>query len=371
MHLGPLNICPIAEADLPDVATFLTNRLLRDGGDTPGEVPIDMTADATLQHLRWRLLANPARAAQMDFGQCVRDDSGRVVGTVLAFPERFWLRDKRLLGLCFVDFFVDIEARGVGFFMFRRYLQASGADFLFSTTCNRNSGAFWEKLGGSPIPESACEFILPVRFGPVCEAFAVWRKWPELVVKLAKAAGVVATPFLAPKSTGTVLRMQACRDWDRLAALAQRHRNPDVMTCERSREYLQWRYDQTASSTRKEVFHCQDKHGNEGWFAVGQGYRGKRRQIMAWTLLDLVWPRTGCDLMSVLSGVLDICAPRADIIVIPGRAALGCDLATLGLRQRRFEGPRSYIIRHQNTHESSRILADITDLVASDGDTAD
>ena len=90
--------------------------------------------------------------------------------------------------------------------------------------------------------------------------------------------------------------------------------------------------------------------------------------IRAWTLLDVVWPRTGFDLTSVIYAMVESCVHQADMIVFKGRKAYNRELAALGFMQREFEDPRVFV---KGTREFDQPLADIADIVPADGDMMD
>ncbi|MEE8585302.1 MAG: hypothetical protein V3T83_10670, partial [Acidobacteriota bacterium] len=186
------------------------------------------------------------------------------------FPARFCLGDRKLTGLGSGSFFVEREARLAAFFAFRRYLGLPGFDFWFANTCNQNSSPLWAKLGGWPVPDSQFEYLMPLHLGPVLEALAERRRCLRWASRLARLGGSLATPVLKPRPTKSGLRVEPCRDWQRLAALAPRPREPPALCADRSARLLQWRYEDCPEPSRIHLYHFQDSGGIEGWFALGE-----------------------------------------------------------------------------------------------------
>jgi len=354
---------PVLESDLPEVARFLPDWW---GQGTPESDRAN--PEEILRHLVWRLVKNPARQSDTEVGQCIRDTDGRVVGTILYFPEWFLLGDRRLRGLCASSFFVEPPVRMLAFFVFRRFLRIPGFDFWFGTSNNTDGGRVWDKLGGAAVRESAVEYILPVHLGRVMEAVSEGRSWSRIVTPLFTLLGTLATPFLAPRPKGCLPTVEVCRDWERLAYLATQHRDPEVLTCERSVEFLRWRYGESPSPFPKVVYRFDDGKGNEGWFSIGRALRGCQKQVRTVTILDVVWPKRAVTVADIISTVVECSGSDIDMIVGSYRRFFGDGWRSLGFRQRKYGGPRTYIV---SDCPPSTELAEAADFVPGDGDTAD
>lgn len=356
-------IQPVTERELTEVAQFLSpwwnehraalNRM------EPAEIG---------KHLKWRLADNPAARGDPQIGYCARNKNGRIVGTILFIPGEFRLDRRKLTGLCGSSLVVEPPPRMLGFFLFHRFLRTPGYDFCFGTTNNIKAGALWKKLGGHAVTESQYEYLLPFRLGSLLECAAESRNWSRFAASVLRVAGSRMMPLLWYKRNGHSLSVKPCHDWDRLAYLAEMHRNPGVLTAERSGEVLQWRYESSPSCSAKEIYSFRSRTGAEGWFSLCETRRGKGRQFHAMMLMDLVWPRRRVDLAEILSAIADCCAGCADALVVPGREQISSELGRFRMIRRKFPEPRGYVLASDGSGEA---LAGVADFVGSDGDTAE
>ena len=145
---------PVTSDCLPAVARFLADFRGRDARATEEGEPV--SEPYYMKKLTWRLLDNPHRLDQVPLGQCVRGENGAILGVHLQHPTRFLLGDKRLVGLCSGDFFIDPMARIQGFFMFRQFLHAPHVDFCYALTCNANSSKLWQTQRVPAVPD--CQY---------------------------------------------------------------------------------------------------------------------------------------------------------------------------------------------------------------------
>ena len=154
-------IQPVLSSALPDVAGFL--RRWRDNQAEGSSVPHPVREGSLSieRRLRWLLVENPVTTDGSQHGFCIRDHLGIIRGLTLSFPAAFLAADQRLLGLCSGSFFVEPQARTLGYYLFKKYLSSPGYSFFFATTCNANSGALWGRLGGCAVPNSETERITP------------------------------------------------------------------------------------------------------------------------------------------------------------------------------------------------------------------
>jgi hypothetical protein len=129
--MSHLESCPISEDSLPEVAEHLSTCQIQDSTPASSGIALRKSPAQILSRLQWRLVNNPARRADLDFGVCIRSESGTIVGTHISYPERFVYSHKQLLGLCGAHFFVNPVARMQGFFMLRRFLNTKGVDVFF------------------------------------------------------------------------------------------------------------------------------------------------------------------------------------------------------------------------------------------------
>jgi hypothetical protein len=358
-------IASIRENDLPDVAAFLaTSEAAREAKSDAA----DRSIESILRRLRWRLLENPARFSD-DLGQCLHSATGPIVGVNLSIPCWFRLGEQRLRGLCGGSFFVEAPARMQGFFLFRRFLKTAGADFVFATTCNATAGALWQKLGGRAVPDSDCRWALILNAAPLAEELALRKRAGKMVAAMSRMVGHLAGPIFTPGKGRPRVSSRACRDWDRLASLAAKNRDPSVLTCERSAAHLAWRYEQSPASERHQVYEFADPAGNFGWLAVGrQPNSGLRRQVRNYAILDVVRPRTAAGGDSLLDALSELYADRADRIEVPATLARHSSLG----RPRLWKRPNGFAVAYvlgNGTAPGS--FPEIADLYPADGDSAD
>jgi hypothetical protein len=359
------DIASIRENDLPDIAAFLATSEAARGAKSDVD---NRSIESIFPRVRWRLLENPAHFAD-DLGQCLRSTTGTIVGVNLSIPCWFRLGDQRLRGVGGGSFFVETRARMQGFFLFRRFLKTAGADFVFATTCNASAGALWQKLGGRAVPDSDCRWALILHAAPMAEELALRKGAGKAAAALSRMAGHLAAPLFAPGKGQPRVSLRPCRDWDRLASLAARNRDPSVLTCERSAPHLAWRYEQSPASERHQVYEFAEPGGSSGWLAVGrQPNSGVRKQIRNYTVLDVVRPRTGAGTDSLLDALSELYADRADRIEVPATLARHSSLG----RPRLWKRPNGFAAAYVLGGGTLQCpLAEVADLYPADGDSAD
>ena len=265
-------------------------------------------------------------------------------------------------------FFVATAARMQGFFMLRRAFNARAADILFATTCNSNSAPLWQKLGGQCVPDSAFEYLLPLRLAPIVEDVARRRDWPGPVIALARLGGMILSPFGSAKRRGVSgIRFQETRDWDLLARVSEACRDPTVLSIERSPQYLRWRFARTPARALTDLLFFTLPNGREGWCAIQRSLRGRRGQIRTATLLDLVWPRGEFDVKEFLEGLAAYHDAHCDMIALQGPCGLWSAQRIARLRRRDLETPRAWFKVLSKTIPTVAL----TELYPADGDSFD
>lgn len=320
------------------------------------------------RHLRWLLVENPGQVPKAALGACLRSSEGVIAGLILFFSSSFVWGNEKLSGLCSGSFFVDQTARMQGYFLFRRYLNEADCDFLFATTCNPSSGALWKRFGGWPVPASEFEDVLPIRFGPIARAFALSKGWRSLAVRFSEGMGVSATPLLkAQRLWSPNVTIQPCRDWDYLAGLAEKYRNPNQLTSARSSKYLQWRYERNPATHSNEVYSFHEPQGSEGWFAVDTTIRGRTGQVRTLRLLDVVCAETIPAIKSVISAVVRLGTGRSDMILLTGRLMPQLKKTGYVSFRRKLDEPQCYVIA---SNGRGKLLAEHAAFVLADGDSA-
>ncbi len=358
-------IDPLGEEDLDSVAQFLVEAASWNRDSTASSKERDpRSPGVVLQNLRWRLLRNPARRSEL--GLCLRDTNHTLLGVMLYFPSLFVMHDQRVLGLGSGGFYVDPRARLQGFYMFRKSLKTSGVDFFFATTCNAASGQLWEKLGGTPAQDAFETYTLMIRAEAVAEEYAMRRHFRGLPLSVARLAGRLATPLLSLGRRRSTISFCRTNDWERLADLAAQHRPRDALTCDRSIEYLRWRYEQSPGAARNEVFEFRDRHDHSGWFvAQSQPNEGAEKNIRRYSILDLVYPRDSLDPASLIDAIAASFGHRADLVDLPRTVAKQSHIRAPKLWRRRNPFAVSYTISSKSWTPP---LTEILDLVPADGD---
>jgi hypothetical protein len=318
------------------------------------------------QSLKWLLIENPVVEGHSHHGFFVSDEAGVIRGLSLNFPNAFVFADRRVLGLCSGSYFVEPQVRTAGYYLFKRYLDSPGYAFYFATTCNANSSAIWEKLGGTAVPDSGTEYILPLRFDVMLPAFLGRKFRSRLAAGISKAVGRggnLVCELLRPMST--TLTVERCRDWEKLSELSHRHRPQNLMTAERSARFLQWRYGPTSPNHSAEICVFRNGRGSEGWFALGERMLGRDGHIRSAILLDAVWPRSHIHFREILPAVVQRASGWADAVFFPSRPRLNYRECSRLVVSRRFEAPRSWAMGAKG---STSLDWSCLDLVTADGD---
>ena len=326
---------PLFSPALPEVAAFLEQQLNQKPEKTTN----------IERRLRWLLLENPAAQDGTPAGFCVRDRDGAIRGLSLCFPVNFLAGDRRLRGLGSGSFFVDAPARSLGFFLFKRYLRIPGFAFYYASTCNAVSSELWKSMGGSPVPDSETEYLVPLRLDRTIPALVASRTDSASAFRIARALGQAANPamqFLTRPSPGVFVK--PCQDWQTLSDLAFRHRPAGGITCERSAEFLAWRYGPSSPLYPCAVYLLSDRQGNQGWFALGDASRGKPQPYRESVLLDVIWPADKMNFRDLFRAILRAAAEQADALLLSARPGIDFRPLRPWVLRRRLPAPRAYVI---------------------------
>jgi hypothetical protein len=343
---------PITENDLPEVGAFLKRSMEAMHGprsSTNYDAPFDKAGARPENSFRWLLgERNPARPEDLPSGEIIRHGDGPVLGMVTYHPQVFRLGERRLLGLGAGNFFVDPSARMQGYLLFRRYLKTPQADFCFSTTCNAASGALWLKCGAAQVPLSDAEYLFVCRPGPLLQELVLRRRAWRGLASWARWLGNLAGPVVRLRWPRSGLRVERSEDWEHLADIAQRCRDPLRLTHERTPEVLRGKYEQLTRDGRTGggvggMYRFADAQGSEGWFSVREGLRGQLGQIRGAVLLDVVWPRQSVSFVEVLSALVQTVAPYADALNVRDRAAFGLQPGLGGWRRRPLLAAEAFV----------------------------
>ncbi len=266
--------------------------------------------------LRW-MLKNPDRVDDAPLGDTLRNQDGQIVGMIIAVPRSYRLGDRQLRGLAAGQFYIDSAARMQGFFMLRRFFKMPHADFWFANSCNRQSGALWAKCGAIQVPESDVEYLYPFRFQPLIEELSERKKWPKPVGTLFKSLGPFANLLSSLRIPRNRFNIERTTDLEKLAALADRNRQPELLQPSCALKRLKWQYGDppplAAEGTGNSLHIFTGNDGQEGWFALTYGRRGGRGQIRNAALLDVVWPETRFSFVEVLAAIIAVLRGRSPI----------------------------------------------------------
>ena len=347
-----LSIGEVQQEDLPTLADFLAQRVNEEARD---EVPSqgDGSSSGFVRRLRWRLLQNPARSAYPGLGDCIRAQDGRILGVHLQHPAWFFLGGRRLLGLCSGDFFVAPAARMQGFFLFRRFLNAPGVDFFYASSCNPGSSRLWKAVRGEMVPDSRYTWLVPLRWPSIAERFVLNRGAGALAAKLVRISAGLVSPVLALGRPKSSLRTYSCRDWEKLAALAEQHRRPDVLTPERSSQTLRWKFEQNTGDDPIEVICFENPRGTTGWYAVRcRNIAGSRPPIVSCQLVDLVIPEEATHREEVLAALIERQSAYAHELILTGWEATWGPHEGFFVRRRVSEAPRAWILASDKVEPS-------------------
>jgi len=350
----------VSEAALPEIARFLSH-------DSEAARPGGVDERGIERYLEWLLLENPVATDDPRHGFSIRDQAGRVVGLLLSFPAVFLAGDRRIAGLGSGAYFVEPEARTLGFYLFKKHLKTPGYAFFFTTSCNANSAALWRALGAAAVPRSDREYVFHLNLDVVLPAFLASRTENPAVAKCARAVGRWTNPVLRRLAwPSTKLVVEPSRDWEKLAALARRHRPARSITTDRSPACLEWRYGRTAPNHPFDVCVFRDGQGHEGWFSLGHITRGRQGQIRGRVLLDAVWPRERMSFADVFPATVRLGAPTGDALYLHDRLGVDGGASNRWSLPWRLDAPRSFVIADGD----AAALASSLDLVAADGDGA-
>ncbi len=357
----------INEHDLPEVVPFMLRSTA--ALQIPRTPPAESEPEAfSLADFRW-LLQESARAIddRIPSGEIIRNPAGVVVGMIGYSPKSFWLGSKRFLGLGAHNYYVDSGVGMQAFILFKRYMNNPAADFCFSTTCNANSGPLWTKMGAAKLPNSDAEFLLVLKTGPFLEEVAHRKRIPVALARALGPVGSLADFFIRASRGRRRLKIERCQDWGRLAAIAERYRDHDRLTPERTELVLRELHEavsQCAISTGgiEGIYRFADSRGHEGWLSLRTKTRGRSKQIRSVILHDLVWPRSSFEIADILSAISEATHGWADVLSVRDFASLGLNTGQRGLRKWALPAPEGFIVSQARSGlPSANDLALITD----------
>jgi hypothetical protein len=287
---------------------------------------------------------------------------------MISFPADFVGGDRRLVALASGSFFVEASASTAGFFMFKKHLANPGPHFFFATTCNTNSAPIWRALGAQPIDHSASEYVLPLNLGDMLPALIAGHADRRVAESVVRAAGRVGSELVSPwVRRAPRLSVTPCRDWEKLAALFERHRSYDTITAHRTARFLEWRYGPGSPNHSAKIHLVCDSRGNEGWFIVDDVVRGKTGQLRGALLVDFVWPDDRMPAKDLLGAIVHVCPRETHALFLRARLGSSYHRSSRFVISRSLRTPEPSSVLHPG--ERSLTAASL-DLVPADGDSA-
>jgi hypothetical protein len=345
----------IHDGDLPQVARFLyEQQAINSREDSTQTRPLG-------DDLNW-MLANPDRPSDAPLGDTLRGPDGQIAGMIIAVPRLYRLGDRKMIGLAAGDFYIDAVARMQGFFMLRRFFKMPHGDFWFANSCNRQSGPLWAKCGATLVPESDVEYLYPFRFGPLVEELAGRKQWPKPFGTLLKSLGSGANFIGSLRIPKNYFKVERAMDLEKLANIAERNRNPDLLQPSRAPEQLSWQYGNpppvATEGEGKILYSFTGDAGQEGWFALLHDRRGINNQIRSARLLDVVWPEKRIPFVNVLPAIIAVARQYTDLLSIRGRIGLKLANGTAGLKRRVLLAPEGFLFSQSPPTSELGNLAD-------------
>ena len=329
-----MRLVDVAETDLPELASFVAAQ--------SGREP-----KATLAHLTWLLLENPARhaGARVPLGCGLRSASGALVGCILYLPQVFVFNQNPLLVLGSSCFYVDESHRGSGGALFLKFARAANQWPLFGNSANAISAQLWKARGATPISNSDHELLGVTRWPSVAEEFFVGRGVGKSVARTFAAATAWLRYFRKLR-----FPLDHHCEMVRLSSIEEVMELPltepsDSLTAQRDESYIRWRYFSQRDPSIALFGLRHQRCPKPVFVAVNERPRGHRGQIRSLNLLD-AFPKPEPDALAAIMAVLHAkYRERIDMIVLRNLDS-PCQKAMLqaDFHRRDFESPNGWIL---------------------------
>jgi hypothetical protein len=297
-----------------------------------------------LERLRWVLLENPARAADIPLGWCVRDGS-TIVGTLLCVPFRVGVGDFTCTALMASKFYVDDAHRGMGVAPMMRFLQQGRRFPLLMTSANALAGEIYRKCGAFQLDGMDHTMLGVARPGPLAEEWLARRTgrplaarllplWPLWLVRKRIRASVAGSELAVMHSAEEATTPPLPRPQGLLAIL-------------RDVDYLRWRY--FGREAGKDVYRLRVAGEADRLAMVRLARSGYRAQIRVLDVLD-VWPAANPLVADRLVGHLAArYAGRFDVIWLRSQPPEAEDaLRRIGFLRHAFPAPLGWCVDRAN-----------------------
>ncbi|HAI11925.1 MAG TPA: hypothetical protein DCM28_09490 [Phycisphaerales bacterium] len=344
--MSQYKIQPIDKDDLPQLADFLHESIenFRDENPYGSGGGQGRSRDTIFESLQRSFKHQTQIDPTGQFGLKLCDDN-TICGSLLFFPQIYRFQNQTYRALGSGSFFVDPNARMQGFFMFRKYLASKNYDFYFGNTCNTNSIALWKNCKGVVVPNSDIEYLIILKPAAVFEELVLRKNKPWLS-PVARTAGLLAG-CLTRWRRDIGLKVSTAESHQQLAQIADEVCPLDLMTADRSVDYLQWHYPDLNSQSKNnqpQVFVFSDQNGPQGWFAIDYGQRGLRQQINAARILDVVWARKQYSFKQILHVIASTLDKPTDLLSIRARPDITLDAKFPHAYQRQLPAPESAVL---------------------------
>jgi hypothetical protein len=294
-------------------------------------------------HLRWFLLENPAREAEIPLGCGLRSTDGELVGCILCVQQKFTHQRQIVTVMGSSSFYVDERCRGSGGLLFLRFSEFGRRWPLFGNSANTDAAGLWKARGATPIPLSDHELFGVLHWGPVIEE-TLHRKGAGRVSRfVARATSGIA---------GLAKRLRLDDDSGNLSPLGSAdevmalpiHEPSTEVTAARDRDYIRWRYFSNRDATIA-VFAFRNRTRAEALVTVNQRLRGYRQQIKTLNLLD-VYPAVKPEVAAlIVRALIRRYRGAVDAIVLRGQDHQHqAMLLATGFVRRQFEAPNGWLL---------------------------
>lgn len=301
MALNPI-VKPIAESDFRAVAAFAT-RFAR-----PGEA-VAAEALTPQERLRWVLLENPARADDIPFGWCAREEgSDSITGMLLCVPFRVGMGDFQCTALMASKFYADPNHRGAGIGPLMRFLQQGDRFPLLVTSANQVAGDLYRQCGAQPIEQMDHTMLGVRRIGPLAEEWFFRRtgnRWAARM--LSGPAAVLRKGLRRGIREGKLTLLERGKSGmppfcpPEKSVVSPFCARAEVLAVVRDEAYLRWRY--FGAGRGKDVYIFSLPGGEDRLVVTRLIRSGHRSQIRVLEVLDL-WPPADPQSIGPLVGAL-------------------------------------------------------------------
>lgn len=331
-------VADISEGELAEVAEFLARQV------RAGE-PMSANARHPADRLRWLLVENPARLADVPLGWRIRSQ-GKIVGAALCIPFRVAGGGGSATALMFAKFFVDPPFRGMGLGLLMRFARLGKRYPLFVTSTNAIAGELFAKLGARQIAGMDHTMLGVRRLAPLAEELIYRRVGSPVAARILSIAGLMFSrrqpPMRKSLAIASMKRARSVSDIESVLATTPK----DQIAIVRDRDYVHWRY--FAGDPDIEVWFLQCDSEPPWMIALNVLRGGYRQHIRILNILD-VWPPLSPEalwpLINCLSGEY---RDRFDVIWLRSQpASVEAEAQAAGWRRHYFPAPLGWNIDSQ------------------------